>query len=243
MLRMHSKGTIVAVFASALALVASIACAAAPLTFSVLEAAPYGAHDASGRPQGIYPDLLRALAAEIGQPATIKVVPFARAAQMVISGEADATLMFKTSVLEQSAVALTPVFSTELVVQWRPGLHGVTHEHMSSMLIGRIRGGCKELEQSPGIRFYELNSQEQGIKMLLGSRIDGFCTAGRSLRAARQRFDPQHLIDERELLVVARNEVWLFARKGLAAATSQQMVAGMKKLIANGSVERIVVQP
>ncbi|OYT93447.1 MAG: hypothetical protein CFE43_04205 [Burkholderiales bacterium PBB3] len=49
----------------------------------VLQAKPFGWIDASGRPQGIYPDIAAALSQQTGRVIRVEVVPFARAAALV----------------------------------------------------------------------------------------------------------------------------------------------------------------
>lgn len=66
------------------------------LFMPVLQAKPFGWLDASGRPQGIYPDIAAALSQQTGRVIRVEIVPFARAAALVASGTADTTLMFRT---------------------------------------------------------------------------------------------------------------------------------------------------
>lgn len=215
-----------------------VAAQAAPIRFAILDSMPFGGKDAAGQPIGIYPRLLQALQAELPDKLSVEVVPYARAAHMVASNQADATLMFTASMLENNTVSLLPVFSSDLVVQFRPGMNIPARDKLKSLTVGRMRGGCKELEG--GQRFHELNTQEQGIQMLLAGRIDGFCTSAETLKYARDGVDTARRIDPRNVLVVANKEVRLLTSQQLPTATANRLRAAMQKLVTNGTVSKIV---
>lgn len=208
------------------------------IRFAILDAMPFGGKDASGKPVGIYAKLLQALQEELPDKLSIEVVPYARAAHLVASRQADATLMFNASNLEHSTVSLLPVFTSDLVVQLRPGLTIPARAKLKSLTIGRMRGGCKELEGDQ--KFYELNTQEQGVQMLLAGRLDGFCTSAETLKFARASVDTAGRLDARSVLVIANKEVLLLVSKQLPTSTANRLRAAMQKLIANGTVARIV---
>ncbi len=162
------------------------AVAASYLTFAVIDSAPFGARQQNNTLEGIYPALLTAISKKSGIEIRVVLVPFARAAHLVTSGDVDGTIMFKTTGTEGKTVPIVALFETGLIVQSGPGLKLTSKADLSQRLIGRIRGGCQDLEtdNSRRWRFYELNTQLQGVSMLAAGRIDAFCTVPEAIAVA-----------------------------------------------------------
>ncbi len=181
------------------------------LTFAVIDTAPFGTKNEAGEPDGIYPALLRALSQESGISIKVVLVPFARAAFLVTSGAVDGTIMFKTEGTEGRTVPLIALFETGVIVQAAPGLKLRRKADLAPQLIGRIRGGCQDLETDASAhwRFYELNTQEQGVAMLVARRIDAFCTVPEAIALAMGKFAGSSAIDEVERLTISSKKVWI----------------------------------
>jgi polar amino acid transport system substrate-binding protein len=214
--------------------------ATGPLSFAVIDAPPYGALLSNGTATGIYPALLAHLSAEAAMPFKITVVPFARAVSMVGNEQADGTILFKTSVTEGSAIALLPLFSTNLVLIQPPGSKRRERTELAGRLIGRLRGGCQDLEADAGVRFYELNSQQQGVSMLIAGRIDAFCTAEESLNWAIGQFDAAGALALAHRMKISERQVWLHVRRHLDPHLAERLKAALLRMKADGTIERIV---
>ena len=224
-----------------LCLVLMQAQAAPPLTFTVIDAPPYAGHDASQRPDGIYPRFLASVARELGQPVEPLLMPFARAAHLASIGTVDGTIMFNNAVTDGKTVALAPLYITGQIVQAAPGLRLRSRAGLDQLLVGRIRGGCQDLEADSGKtwRFYELNTQQQGVEMLLAHRIDVFCTAPEALSAALAAFDAGHRIDPAERLTISEKPVWVLVRSGMDPALQQRLRAAVLRVRDGGALTTI----
>lgn len=208
------------------------------LEVAIIEAKPFGFRDAAGEAAGIYPDIIRAVSERSGQRVRMTVVPFARAASLVSIGLADATLMIPNAGITNGARPIGSVLTSTLVVAMRPGLTVSGDRPFDGRLLGRIRGGCQELNQSRP--FYEVNNQEQGVKMLLARRIEGFCTSAETLEVAAREFDLRRELEKSQRIVLAKRDVLLFVSSNMPPETAASLGLAVKKLKADGSIDRIM---
>jgi ABC-type amino acid transport substrate-binding protein len=215
--------------------------AAPPLNFGVINAAPYGEVDAAKHASGIYPRFLASLAKDLGQPIEPVVLPFARAAHLTSIGALDGTIMFKNATTDGKTVALAPLYITGQIVQAAPGIRLRSRGDLDKLLVGRIRGGCQDLEQERGKdwRFYELNNQQQGVEMLLAQRIGAFCTAPEALSAAIAQFDTGHKIDAAERLTISEKPVWVLVRADMDPALRRRLRASVLRVRDGGELAAI----
>ncbi len=211
------------------------------LFMPVLQAKPFGWLDASGRPQGIYPDIAAALSEQTGRVIRVEVVPFARAAALVASGTADTTLMFRTAFTQGKTVEALVAFHTQQVVQLRPGLAVAGRGDLARLALGRMNGGCQELSDDRTVRwrFQELQSHESGVRMLQAQRIDGFCTVNESLLDALASTGLDASFVDAQRLVLASKPVWLMLSPGLNPELGQELVRGMAELQKSGELAKI----
>lgn len=214
---------------------------AAPVAAPVLDSAPYGWIDALGNPRGLYPDFFMALARQTGLDIRVRIVPFARAANMVAAGNADTTLMFRNGFTEGKVIEAAQVFFTEQIVQTRSDYAIKSREQLVTKLIGRIRGGCGELanDASHAWRFYELNTQQQGVNMLLAQRIDAFCTTGEAIDFALQQVNNKTALARQNRISLGEKPVWLMFSPTLDKETRTALLQGLKQLQQNGEFARI----
>lgn len=210
------------------------------LRFAVINMPPYGATGANG-PTGLYPSIIAAVSAEARIPIAISLVPFARAAHEVASGNADGTIMFGNAITEGKVVPVAPVFTTAQILQLAPGVEVRSIRDLHPLLIGRIRDGCQDLEarKEVTLRFYELNSQRQGIDMLKAGRIQAFCSTPEALDLAAATFDAAHRLDPGRRWIVSQKDVWLFVSKKVDPKMHQPLRTAVRKLQQNGGLSEI----
>jgi ABC-type amino acid transport substrate-binding protein len=211
------------------------------IVMPVLQSKPFGWVNASGRPQGIYPDIAAALAKQTALTIRVEVVPFARAAALVGSGAADTTLMFRTAFTQGKAVEAAVVFYTQQIVQLRPGLRVAGRSDLSPLTLGRMNGGCQELsdDRSTPWQFQELSSQESGVRMLLAQRIDGFCTVNESLLDTLSSTGLGAGFADAQRLVLASKPVWLMVSPSLSRQLAGRLARGITELQKNGELAKI----
>lgn len=228
-------------FLACLLVMAPPSAAAQPrLNIGVIDVPPYG-QPGQGNPQGLYPRFLAELSRDTGIQLDLTLMPFARAAHLLASGHIDGSIMFQNNVTDRKTIALAPLFVTAQVVQPRPGIALRGKTELAPLLIGRIRGGCQDLEADTSYRwrFYEVNTQQQGIDMLLAKRIDAFCSATEGLQNAAAKFDRRRELDATARFVVSQKEVWFLASGNVDAGLQQRLHDGIVRLQRNGTVARI----
>lgn len=203
---------------------------------------PFSWRDDQGRAQGIYPAMAAAIARLSGLDIRVEVVPFARAASLVASGQADATLLFATAFTEGRAREAAVAFYTEQVVLLRPGLRVAGRAGLPLLALARMNGGCRDLAEDTSVawRFEELSSQEAGVKMLLAGRIDGFCSVTESLSHAMlgvgSSAAPLH---GAQRVVLAARPVWLLLSPQVDERTSALLVQSLRQLQKSEEIQRI----
>lgn len=222
-------------------LCAAVGAADRPISMPLLSIRPYGWLDARGQPQGLYPDIAAALARETGLDIRVDMVPFARAAALVASGNADATLMFTTAQTEQKTVEAVVVFYTKQIVQLRPGISLGSRAELAPLALGRMIGGCQELadDHSTAWRFVDLTTQDSGLRMLLAARLDGFCSATEALSDAMASTGLESNFRHAQRVVLASKPVWLQLSPRLPADLAERLVVGVRQLQKNGEIARI----
>lgn len=202
---------------------------------------PFSWSDANGRPQGIYPAMAAALARITGLDIRVEVVPFARAASLVASGQGDATLLFATAFTEGRAREAAVAFYTQQVVLMRPGLKVPGRADLAPLALARMNGGCRDLAEDTRVpwRFEELSSQEAGVKMLLAGRIDGFCSVNESLSYAILGVGGAAQLDGAQRVVLASRPVWLLLSPQMDERTETRLVQGLRQLQKSEEIHRI----
>lgn len=224
-----------------LAVAPCLALAQRAVVMPVLQAKPFGWVDASGRAQGLYPDIAAALARQTGLVIQVDVVPFARAAALVAAGSADVTLMFRNTFTQAKVVESMVVFQTQQIVQLRPGLRVDGRHALATLALGRMNGGCQELgdDRSVSWRFQELSTQESGVRMLMAQRIDGFCTVNEAWLDAVKGAGLEAQFADAQRIVLGSKPVWLMLSHTLSPDIGQRLTRGMTALQRSGELGRI----
>jgi len=134
---------------------------------------PYGILN-DGVASGIYYDLANNLAEAVGLDASNTVAPYTRIRSGLKSGRADLSIMFKYSELNDYVVYVAPLPTLKTVVV---GLKGSSFDSIQSLenkRIAYLRGGSfsEQIDDNPKIQKYRTTNFQQGVKMLLGGRVD-----------------------------------------------------------------------
>lgn len=141
------------------------------ITFDV---APFGMRDASGRPAGNVLDIGGLIAAERGLDYVNTLVPYARAAALIESGDAYVLITLPSARLKSVATPIVTVNTVDVVVVGKAGLpiHSLEDLHGKTVTVMRSAEYDQRLTKDREIRKYLANDYEQGVKMLLGDRLD-----------------------------------------------------------------------
>lgn len=219
----------------------TVAAHASGVRMALLTAQPYGMVDSNGKPAGLYPDIARALSLEAGVPVQVELVPFARAANEVARGGADATIMMSNAFSDNKAIEAVVVFYTRQILLLRPGLESPTTAGLEKLSIGRLNGGCQSLadDASIHVQFQEINSQESAVGMLALGRIDAFCSTEEAVRAAVKQQGLEEKLGRSQVVELGARPVWLMLSPALPRSTGDALVGAMTRLQKNGKLAGI----
>jgi ABC-type amino acid transport substrate-binding protein len=150
------------------------ASAAAPLRLVVIDLMPWAGYNGAGKMKGVSVELAQRLSVLSGLPITTQVVPYARAVAMLGAGDADLMLSIDTGRQSGLPVPLAAIGAEDVVVI---GPRGTRYAGLTD-LCGRTVGHMRRANFDPVftaetcIVKYEINSYEQGVRMLLQGRLD-----------------------------------------------------------------------
>jgi polar amino acid transport system substrate-binding protein len=135
---------------------------------------PWAGINLAGRPTGAIVDLAEQLSQASGVAIQIAVVPYGRAAHMLIEGEAD--LMFAVSAGARNDLPspIAELGKEEIVLLGGPGSMYVRLADLHRKTVGHLRKATfvSAFAEDADIAKYEFSSYEQGIQMLMRRRID-----------------------------------------------------------------------
>lgn len=208
---------------------------------ALLTAPPYGSLDREGRASGLYPDIAQALEQTTGLVVQVDLVPFARAANEVARGGADATIMMANAFSDGKAVEAVVVFHTRQILLLRPGLQRAADQNLSGLRIGRLNGGCQALAEraGPPLTFQEINSQASAVGMLALGRIDAFCSTEEAVRAEIRSQGLEAKLRSAQVIELGARPVWLMLSPNLAPSIAEALVDGVKRMQRSGQLATI----
>lgn len=205
---------------------------AEPIDIALFDIAPYASAGADGKQTGVYIDLARRIATRAGLEPRIRLLPFARVATSLGSGEATMSISFATDALLQVAQPLGTVLMVDSVLL--NGRHRSARriDDLAGFRIGRARGGCQDLATLPQADFklQDLTGFDSGLRMLDLQRLDALCATREVLQhyqmltgLASERFGPVMVLSQRPaLLLLAKTAPpTLAARLGRALQSLQ----------------------
>lgn len=141
---------------------------------AVLDQLPWAGRDAQGRLAGVVVDMARLLATASGLAIETIALPYARATAMLAGGQVDLMLAFDAGVLAGMPPPLDTIGNEDIVIV---GRRGTSYRSLDD-LCGRTVGHLQRTTFLPAfaanrcIVRYEVNSYEQGLRMLAMGRLD-----------------------------------------------------------------------
>ena len=213
----------------------------AQLKFYIVSSPPYAWVNDKGESVGIYADIARALANYAAIPFELEVNPFIRAAQTEAGDPSGVTFLFSNAASMDKVDHAAIVFYTNQVVQIQSNKSIRNRNELVTLQIGRLRNGCMELagDSSVAWNFYEITSQEQGVKMLAHQRLDAFCSAGEAIDFASRNAGLEQKIATTQRFVLASRPVWMMLPKSLKPTQRQALINGLSQLQKSGELMRI----
>lgn len=188
-----------------------------------------------GTPRGLHYDILKAIEAELGQPIEIKTAPSLRVYETFAHNQVDMTILVNTTRIREVGSLKVYLFSTRFYLYTLSEAPIETVEQASGV-IGRLRGGCLALNNAD-IEFFELNSYEQGVEMLLRGRIQGVCGSDALFNAA-ESLSPSNGTLHRLLLTEV--PVWLHLQPSMDAKRVREISQAATAVAESGWVTMLV---
>ncbi|MDV7338397.1 transporter substrate-binding domain-containing protein [Terasakiella sp. A23] len=108
-----------------------------------------------------------------------RVVPFKRAVAMTKEGAADFGVFMESPKRNQMAMPVLKIGDAVYVVVSLKETPITSLDQLSGKTIARIRGGAgiKSLSAIPDLHYHQFNKHEDGMRLLLGKRVDALVTA------------------------------------------------------------------
>lgn len=207
-----------------------MAAAKAPLKVALFDVAPYVITRPDEAPSGPYVQLAQDLVHQAGLQVSFRIMPFARIAGSLASGEADLTIGFSTEAVDKVAQDLGTVLVVDSLVVTSTKKPARTVAELSNHLIGRARGGCQDLAKLPRQRpeLVDVIGFSNGMRMLALGRLDGL----RLTREVLDHYARETGIARSELgpeIVLGKRRVDLFARRDLDPKVAEKIRATLSR--------------
>jgi ABC-type amino acid transport substrate-binding protein len=191
--------------------------------------------------RGIMSEVIFELGRLSGLPVSVELMPFARLLVLIESGRAALTVAIRTPLLEKVAMPLARLGTEDIVIATLKGLPVQSMQDLRGKQVAQLRyiDYLADSDPDPSTTKYEINSYEQGVKMLLEGRFDAVIGLRTSLTyalgqnpAAAGRIAPIYTVRSKELCV------WL-SRAFRDREAMQRLQAGAKQLVDQRVIERV----
>jgi ABC-type amino acid transport substrate-binding protein len=156
-----------------LALSLRTASAGEPLSFGILNVAPYGVERADGSVGGSNRDIADVIAAKAGFTFSYRLEPLPRLVSDLKAGKLDLMIMVPSEGLKDFALA--ELVSNDMVILPAPGRAFPQYEALRGMNIARLRGAIydQRFVDDNEIHKHDVDSYVLGLRMTKAGRVDG----------------------------------------------------------------------
>ncbi len=156
-------------------------------------------------------DVLKKVGSQSDINFDMKVVPFKRAVAMTKEGAADFGVFMESPTRNKMAMPVLNLGDAVFVVVSLKGAPITSLDQLSNKLVARIRGGTaiKSLSAIPDMQFHFFNTHEDGMRLLLGNRVDALITADFRVLEAIERLKLS-LDDFAPPIPIEKRELWLY---------------------------------
>ena len=153
---------------------ADAAAAGEPLSFGILNVAPYGIGLPDNSVSGSSHDIAERIAAKAGLTFNYRLEPLARLISDLKAGRLDLLIMLATTE-ELKSYAISELMPNHSIVLPAPGLSFSDYDALKGKTIARLRGAVydERLAGDDGIQKYDVDSYILGLRMTMAGRVDG----------------------------------------------------------------------
>lgn len=226
-------------------LVAGVVWGAPPLTILVDTQNPPFMYASSGRAEGLYPDLLRAVFAKLGVPVSVQAKPWRRALAEAEAGQGAIGGLYQTETRLTKFDFSDPMFVERIKVYSKASKPLVFHEiaDLKGLTVGVIRGwsygdAFDAARQSGLFTADEADGDQQNFAKLRTGRVDVVLAIDEAAAAALAA--PSNDIYAADV-PLAENPVYLaFAKNKAQTALLRRFDATLAAMKASGEYQRLV---
>jgi ABC-type amino acid transport substrate-binding protein len=147
--------------------------ASEPLSFGILNVAPYGIARSDASVSGSNHDIAEVIASKVGLTFEYRLEPLARLISDLKAGKLDLLIMVAND--ELKSYALAEVMPNNNVVLPGPGGSFPQYDALKGKTIARLRGGTydERFAGDDSIQKYDVDSYVLGLRMTKAGRVDG----------------------------------------------------------------------
>ena len=215
------------------------ATAGEPLSFGILNVAPYGIAGPDASVSGSNHDIAEAIAAKVGLSFSYRLEPLARLISDLKVGKLDLLIMVAND--ELKSYALADVMPNNNVVLPGPGGSFAQYDALKGKTIARLRGATydERFAGDDSIQKYDVDSYVLGLRMTKAGRVDGMVGPDfglyyqvKSDGLKRDQFGPPLVLNSRMLV--------LHASRTITPELAAQLKMAVDELRGNGTIAAAV---
>jgi ABC-type amino acid transport substrate-binding protein len=213
-----------------------------PLKIETIHGPPWGFVGSDGMPTGIMYEIGNRVAEKAGFSFTNSLVPYARTASDIESGNADFILRFGNDQMARAAVPVATIVTLPIILV---GPAGKTYNNLSELhgkTVGVVRTSsyAEQFDADLAIKKYAVNDYVAMAKMLAMRRLDAGVgsSIGLFYGAYMAGVKPQELGVP---LVLGSNDfILFFSKKNAKPETIKALKDAVKKLTVSGEIAQIM---
>jgi ABC-type amino acid transport substrate-binding protein len=210
-----------------------------PLSFGILNVAPYGIARPDGSVGGSNHDIAEVIAARVGLTFNYRLEPLARLISDLKAGKLDLLIMVANDELKSYAVA--EVMPNNNVVLPAPGASFPQYDALKGKTIARLRGATydERFAADDSIQKYDVDSYVLGLRMTKAGRVDGMVGPDfglyyqvKSDGLKRDQFGPPLVLNTRMLV--------LHVSRAITPELAAKLAMAVDELRGSGTIAAVV---
>ncbi|MGQ5523452.1 substrate-binding periplasmic protein [Chitinimonas sp. PSY-7] len=202
---------------------------------------PWSSEEKIGNPDGINVRITRMLATRSGLDLQPTLVPPARHMAAFKAAEAAYSISLRANLTDENGKVIAHIATYPIQIAIANKTRFTNYEDFvksSSNGVGILRGlKYPVVSTDDRIIKKELDSVEQGLRMVAHGRIDGFASTGPALQAALQKIPDRQLINQ--FLTISEAEWVIRSRPGVTEGDIRKITTAIENMRKEGLIEKI----
>jgi len=211
------------------------------LKVAVFDIAPWGYRNASMEVAGIKRDIIMAISKDIGEDIEIILVPYKRMMRKLEDGDVDFSIFFRSQKSEKSGEPIVRWGSLDIIVIGLANNDILNYEDLKKQTVAVRLGGYfdPKFDKDNSIRKSYFSDYASGVDRLKHGKVSAIVGTAATLY---YEFEKQGVSINKlgKPYFLNKKEDWLhFSRKSLNKDKKEVLKKSVKKLIKNGTFEKI----